>query len=608
MATTTRKRRKDTGIDYDKFAAAFNASWRALKPFRENRRLAIKEYAGNHYGDRAADERIPLNLISMYIQVMTRLLVAKMPRVMLSTFDKKMKRDVNASQDWMAEQLEKMQFDETLERWVTDAFFSMGILKVALASPGEAVTENWGVESGEAFADVVDLDDFNFDVHRARRMSQATYIGNRVQIPKDVLINDEGVDKEFRKKIASSESYYDDGYETGSEEKVSDLQKGDAADGCPDEFEECVTCWEVYFPRRKVVCLFVASEIEAITGRPKNDQPSLRPIKEMPWVGHSCGPYHFLCFGLIPDNAMAKGPVHDLLDLQLGVNKLLRKAMRQAERMKVLFAVRAAADKEGTRVMNASDGQIVIVDDPAGIVPVVFPGADAALVQFTMVLRDLFDFMAGNLKTLTGNAPSAPTATQEKMLAAGSSAQVEDMALRVLRGVTKVAKSLFWYWWHDPFKTMESSLSIPGMAEISITRQVKPEDRERGSYSSVKVTVDAYSMQPQTPQSRVQAIMSVIQNLFLPLAGVAQQQGINLDLPATFDKLSKYMDQPDLQELFSIQSPPQTADQMGGFETSVKPVATERTYNRVSTSERTASGEANQRTQMMGEAQNSQSY
>jgi len=609
MASTTtrsgnrRSRSKDTGVDYDRLCAAVNASYRALKPFRENRAKAVKEYAGNHYGERAAEQRVPLNLMSIFIQVMTRLLVAKLPRVLMGTFKKKMKKDVTAAQDWTNEKLEKMEFDETLERWVVDAFFSIGILKVALATPGDAVSENWGLESGEAFAEIVDLDDWVFDVKSARRFSQATYVGHRVLIPKDVLADDEQIDAKTRKKFRDPEKTYDDMVGSDRDERVHRLQQGDESTS-EDEFEEFIECWEIYLPRRRLVCLFLASELEAIQGKPSEGQASCEPLKCVPWVGPPCGPYHILGFGAIPDNAMPKAPIQDLYDLHMGFNTLFRKAMRQAERMKVVFAVRGAADKDGSRIKDAPDGMMVMVDDPSGVVPMVWPGADAALVQFAMMLKDLFDFMAGNLTTLTGRAPAAPTATQEKILAAGSSAQVDDMALRVLRATVKAVRALFWYWWHDPFKTMTSELSIPGMPEVSTTRNVRPEDREQGSFSDINLRIDVYSMQPQTPQSRMQAIMGVVQQLYIPLAQLAEKQGVYMDLQVLFDLVAKYSDQPDLSDIFSIQTPPETAGEMGGSESgTAKPAATERTYNRVSSSERTSAGEANERTQLMGAAQ-----
>lgn len=614
MATATKsasssRKKKNKDVDYDRLCTAVNAAYRSLKPFRDNRAAAVREYAGNHYGTRGPEERVPLNLLSIYVQVMTRLLVAKLPRVMISTFDKQMKSCVRAAETWTNEKLVEMGFEETLERWVVDAFFSVGIMKVALSTPNDSATNNWELDAGDPFAEVIDLDDFVFDVH-ARRFSQATFVGHRLRIQKDVLLEDDKIDAKVRKRLGDeTDQSNDNNAGADAEDRVRMLQKGEevSSDGGESEFEEFVDCVEIYLPRRGIMCLFLWSDIQGMSGKADPGKPCCEPIKVMPWIGPKCGPYHFLGLGLIPDNAMPKGPIQDLYDLHIGFNKLLRKSMRQAERQKTVYAARAAADKDGNRVMQASDGDIIIVDDPSGIVPLGFPGADAALVQFAMMLKDLFDFMAGNLTTLTGRAPAAPTATQEKILAAGSSAQVDDSAQRVLRSTGHVLRSLFWFWWHDPFKTLRSNLSIPGMPEISTISLVKPEDREKGSYDDLSIKIDAYSMQPQTPQTRIQAIMSVVQTLFLPLAQMAQQQGVYLDMQTLFDKLAHYMDQPDLADVLSIQAPPDSAGSMGGdsaaTDTGVQPAKTERTYNRVSTSEKTAQGEANGRINAMGAAQ-----
>ncbi len=609
MATTTEKSGKSrsgasSDVDYDKLCSAVNACYRSLEPFRRERAEAVRQYAGNHYGKGATDQRVPLNLIAIYVQVMTRLLVAKIPRVMISTFDKKMKPYVSTAEQWTNEKLEEMHFDETLERWVMDSFFLMGIMKVCLGTPNDAVTNNWDLDAGDPFAEIVDFDDFVFDVH-ARRLDKATFMGHRVRIQKDVLLDDKQIPAKKRKKLDQTVDVDEPHVSGDMNDKVASLQRNDETinDGGVSEFGEFIDCWEIFDTRRKCIYLFLADEMEAVTGTPEPGAESCEPLKIIPWIGPPCGPYHVLALGLTPDNAVPKGPIMDLMDLHLGFNACFVKAMQQAERQKLVYACRAAATKDGSRFIEAPDGVMIIVDDPQGVAPIAFPGADATLVQFAMMLKDLFDFMAGNLTTLTGRAPAAPTATQEKILAAGSSAQVDDMSLRVLRGAGKAIRSLFWYWWHDPFKTMRSELSIPGLPDISTTRYVKPENREEGHYSDMSLKVDAYSMQPKNPQARLQAIMGVIQNIWAPFAQQAKEQGVSVDLPMLLDFASKMMDEPAMPDIITYTTPPETAGEQGASgDMPGKPAATERTYNRVSTSEKTSTGEANGRIAAMGEA------
>ena len=107
----------------------------ALRKIRETRRDMVRLYTGRHYSEDASPQSQPVNLISLYLSIVGRSLVAKNPRVMYSTFDPTAKPAVKAMEKWANKELGRIRFDKTLQRAVIDALFSVGIIKVALADP-----------------------------------------------------------------------------------------------------------------------------------------------------------------------------------------------------------------------------------------------------------------------------------------------------------------------------------------------------------------------------------------------------------------------------------------------------------------------------------------
>src|SRR6516162_8737303 len=93
-------RSKKADVDLDRLcAAAQRARW-VLRRFRQERARAVQLYLGGHWSDEASWEKQPVNLISLYCQIVGRNLIAKNPRVLLSTFDKQNKPAVSAMQSW----------------------------------------------------------------------------------------------------------------------------------------------------------------------------------------------------------------------------------------------------------------------------------------------------------------------------------------------------------------------------------------------------------------------------------------------------------------------------------------------------------------------------
>ena len=477
-------------------------------------------------------------------------------------------------QSWANQEIEDMNLANTLQRVVVDALFSLGICKVSLATPAESAVAAFEVAAGGVMCERVDLDDFVFDVH-ARDFSEVSYIGHRYRVPLELVREDSKLYTKARKDLAPSTP---SPYNLEGDERISTLGKGPYA-GDSEEFEDLVDLWEIYLPRHKLVLTLADDNLSGATAQSGGVPLALR---EQSWLGPYCGPYHLLSYGLVPGNAMPKGPIQDLLDLHEAVNRSYRKVLRQTERQKEVMAVQGGATEDGSRIMEASDGDIIRVDNPEHPRPMVMGGANQAVLATAIHLKDLFGYMAGNLDMMGGLSPQSKTLGQDKLLAENASRAIADMQDRTITYTAKVIESMCWFWHNDPFKVMKSIYSPAGLPELAIVQQVGPEQRMALPFEELKVKIDPYSMAHATPQSRLGTLNQVVQQIILPALPLLQQQGVVFDMQAYLQKVASYADMPDLAELLTMAEPPQQ-DTTAGAERPGMAANTTRTYERQDT-------------------------
>lgn len=525
-------------VDSERLCKAVIAARKVLRETRETRREMVRQYAGYHWGNESARREVPLNLIGLYAQIVGRNLFAKNPRVMLSTFDRQHKPTVNAMNRWANKEIERSGFADVMRRVVLDGLFSYGVCKVALATPQDASSQGWNLRAGTPFCDWIDMDDFVFDTF-ARDFNSCTFIGHRYRVPLSAAKDDRRFAAHRKNLIPTPvQDYNEEG-----DERIGHIGRGDE-DAEEDEFEEHVDLWEIYLPRKRLVLTF-ASEDGA--------NPDGEPLLVQEWVGPDCGPYHVLGFQIVPGNALPKGPIMDLIDQHEQINGMLRKLSRQAERQKDLLLV--MNDEDVDRIKDANDGEAVRVHNPNGGQQVPFGGPNATLFAYFTAMKDLFSWQAGNLDSMGGLAPQAKTLGQDKMLSENASRTVADLQETTIAFTSRVLKAMCWYWWHDPFQTMQTVYQVEGLEEVSVNLEATPQDRAQVPFNSLEIKVDPYSMQFSTPQSRGAALNQLIQQIVLPALPLLQQQGITFNMQKFLEIMAGYLDMPDLQEVVSIQEP-----------------------------------------------------
>lgn len=543
-----------------------------LERFRSNKREMVRQYVGARYSEDGAPNAVPVNLLALYISIVGRNLIAKTPRFMLSTFNREARPIVRALETYGNREMERMQAAATMQRVVVDSLFSIGIAKVALATPSDAAQFSWRLTAGEPFLDDVDLDDFVFDAH-ARNFDEVSFIGHRYRVPLDT-VRDSKLYTKARKELTESR---DEPYNLEGDERISRIGMG-YWEMQTEEFEPHVDLWEVYLPRHRAV---ITLADEWLSGGPAADGDE--GLRMQRYIGPETGPYAIQCMMNVPGNIMPKAPLQDLVDLHESTNRSFRKVMRTVDRIKEWTAVQGGATEDGERAMSVNDGEIVSVDNPANVHTIVSGGqAVQQVLAIATVFRDLFSYQGGNLEVAGGLSPQAKTAHQEQILNQNAGGGIQDMQDKTVTFVSSVISKLAWYWHHHPASTYTAPYSVRGLKSIQHIRSITPDQRQAVPFSEIALEVDPYSLAHKTPQSRLKAINEVIQTIYLPLAQIAQQQGVSLDLNAYFEKAAQYMDEPDIDEILTIRRPPpQNGGSPGGSsEGPGMPAQTERTYTR----------------------------
>lgn len=556
------RRAADPKVDVGRLSSSMRACRQVLQYFREEKRKAVMQFVGRHWARDAAAKPVPINLLARYVQVVSRALVPKNPRVMFTTQQKANQPAVSIMQAWMNQRIVEMKFAETLQRWVTDALYGLAVMKVALATPADAAMEGYVAPAGVPFAECVSLDDFVYDLG-ARDFRQAGFVGHRFRIPLEVARSLDYYESAERKKLTADDASM---MNQEGDEKTALLGQGWEA-GADRDFEPMVELWEVYLPRTKRV---VTLRSDA-GGVPTSDA---KPLRVQEWVGPDCGPYHFLPLQIVPDNAMSKGPIMDLIDLHDYVNVLYRKLINQAHRQKEVLPVSGGQVDDAKNLKQASDGEMFAVDNAAAIKAISYGGPNPTNAAFAQHLADKFSSQAGNLDLLSGANPQSKTASQDKMLNENASAGVSDMQERTVAATANVLTAFGWYWWNHPQQVMTTQAHAPGLPDVGIERRLyprgvanemgqKPGMTRDGRYEDLQCRVDPYSMQYRSPQQRLAFLSGLVKEM-LPLMPLLQQQGIMFDMQFYLKKVAEYADEPDVTSLFSVQEPPPPQGPEGG--------------------------------------------
>jgi len=583
-------------VDLEKLCDAIRASRKVLEPFRVAKREAVRKYAGDQWSTETAQVPRPVNFLSLYLQIMSKSLIAHDPRATLKTFNKQYRAVVSAEEDWINPELKRMDLAATLERAGIDALYGLSVIKVSLVTPALSEKGGWEQQVGQPGAWCIDLDDWAMDPH-ARDLRELAWCGHRSRIRTESLKDSKLYEAAKRKKVLPNQDrqYNSD----AGDERISMLGRQYVSGEWITEAYDFTDIWEIYLPMEKLIVIMLSDDggsPELMEMRGENVAFDVKP-----WVGPYCGPYHYL--NLMPPvsgNAMPKGSIQDLIDMDEHLNGIMVKLIRQAARQKEVLAVSGAADGDAKRVTEAADGEVIRCDNPDKMKPMGFGGPAPNNHNFMMGLWEMLNKMGGNIELMGGLSEQSKTATQDKMLNANASSSMKWMQQAMVKFTSEVFDSLLWFHHHHPVNKMKSYREVPGLSS-PIERTITPQDRQKVPYEEIERQIDPYSLTHQTPGERLSFLNQVVTQTLIPILPMLKEQGIGINIAKYVDLMAQYGNSPDLTEI--ITNLAEAAPEEGVEEESAgKPAQTQRTYNRINASTQTGEGEVKANLQsMMGE-------
>lgn len=520
---------------------AMDYSRERMQVFRERRLAAIKEYVGAHYSNDGNPRRVPINLLELATNIYIRKLAAKAPRVLIGSEHEQLKSTaakLTMGVNHLAEH--EIGLEETFQETVVEAIFSPhGIVKIGLERRSRVEIDGYMHDVGQPFVDPVPFDDWVQDMS-AGRWDKMQYSGNRYRLPLHLVKDSDHFIKKTRDKLVATKKETIN--EEGDERAESVSQGPGAGSYRDDEYVDHVELYDLWLPLDNIVLTLPA------------ERGTNEPLAIVDWDGPEVGPYRHLMFNKVPGNLMGLPPIALWMDLHELANLLFRKLGRQASRQKMIYGVQGGATMDGKRIQAANDGDMVGVDSPAGVVPMPYPGADPANLAFFLQVKDLFTYLGGNLDALGGLGPQSETLGQDKLLTESASERLANMQDKTVAFAKGVMRDLAYYTFTDPLIELPLTKRIPG-SDIGVPVTLSAEDME-GDFLDYNFSIDPYSMQNQTPASRLGALQNIFSNFIAPFIPMLQEQGITVSFETLFDLISRYGNLPEIKDLLNYTEPP----------------------------------------------------
>ncbi len=553
-----------------------------LDDVRKARRKLLDRAAGSEWFP--SEERMPLNQMAQQEQVLVQHLSGGNPKAMVipggpgmgaAAYEQTLA--VNAVAD-------RLNMRRKFRRLVQDALYGIGICRigmvpdryVSLREIAPELDEEGEIGIGRLEVKVISLEAWVHDC-QADTLEEREFCGHAYWVAKEDI--EHYLPGVSAADLATEEKRWID--EHGSE-MAGALSRGVDGEG-QDGLRQKYWLWDLWVPSEN-----------AIVTTPVNGTGEIANVRE--WNSRPGGPYLFLYYRELPDQAIPISIQADLALVHDSLNSTFRKLIDQTREAKTVLGFKPGHESDAENVRDASTRQIVQMRDPSSVQEFTFNGPDQALLGMLLQTRELASIIGGNTDVLAGLGVQAPTATQEQMVNTNASGKIQLHEIDTADFQVEVFEAIRWYLYHeqqDPIPIVKeiegTSIRIPGQFS-AIMAAAQP-----GQFNSFLMKIEPYSGIYRSPEQRFQAVVAVWQNLIMPALqmGVLQQVP---DMDALLDLAAKYQDLPELRSL--LQYAPEGAEQQSG-EPRQSPTTT-RNYVRRSAPGPTRSGNAMQAMTMMG--------
>lgn len=501
------------------------------KRYRRARAMFIKEAVGQYYAKQfglSGDQ--PINLIFHTIRTLVPHLVMQNP---INKLETKIvaQRFYGELLGLAIDQTERdIDLKKTLRGWIVSALFGWGIVKVGLSASGEMLQfGDIRIDPGQVYASLVDLDDFVIDPI-CTEIEQATFMGSRVRVPRQLLLDTKGYDHDLVKKLPHAR-YTSDG------QRIEDMSKQGMSVMEMYSLQDFVEVVELWIP-----------EADALITIPDPKQITFdKYLRVTSYNGPKEGPYVDLSFTPpIPNNPYPVAPVSLWYDIHRMANRMFKKIMEQADRQKDIVFYNPAQADEAIDAQEALDGDWIASMAPKEINTVSIGGQNRGNEVMLQEMQTWYNYIAQNPDQLAGNIPQGQrgreTATRSQILQANASIGIEDARNILYDKTAKVSEKIGWFLHTDPMIKLPLTKRKTGGEQIQLW--LTPEQRY-GDFLRFTFKLVTRSMSRLDPAIKSKRVIEFATKLVPSLVQSAQmclQMGVPFNLMRSITDLANELD------------------------------------------------------------------
>ena len=506
-------------IGPQKLAEATRQGFNRMKSYRQARAMFIRGYVGQYYSinERAnflsQTGETPLALIFNAIRATVPHLVMQNPKTGVYTDFPQLKDFANKTARQLDSVAKQIKLYNTLRAWIVDAFFGFGVTKTGIKDSGKFISvDSINVDPGQVFVETVDLDDFVFDPMSVEPLfTDASFMGNRVRVPRQLLLDTKGYNHDLVKHLPKSP-------ETLQSQRTRDISGADTFGKDYAFFRDFVDVIELWIPDAEALITIADPVQGSVHGY----------LRETEFHGPEDGPYTYLSFSQpVPGNSLPIAPVSLWYDLQNAANSVFRKSVDQAIRQKDIILYNPANADTAKDIVDAYDGETIASDDPGAVNTISLGGSNNKNDQMVGTLQTWFNYMAGNPDQMAGLQSDVETATQAQIMQGNATIGIEDMRNILYDQTGGIMSKIAWYIADDP---LDNTLEKEDWLEFAFIIVPK-------------------SMGKISPQVRMQRMMQLATNVIPAAAQTAQlclQMGTQFNLPKFVIAVAKELDLEDI--------------------------------------------------------------
>ncbi len=520
-------------------------SRKKLDHVRESRRKLLARAKGSEWFE--SEERVPINQMAQQEWALVQHLAGGDPKALVVPGGPEMGPAAYEQTLAINAVAARLNIRRKFRRLVQDALYGIGICRIGMVRGknipireiAPELDEEGEVGIGQLEMQVISLESWVHDC-QADCLEEREFCGHAYWVDKeDIESYLPGVKPE---QLETDEKRWIDEHGSAMAGAISRGVDGDGSDNYRDKY----WLWDLWVPKQNVI----------IT-TPVNGNGEIANVR--PWRSRPGGPYLFLYYRELPDQAIPISIQADLALVHDSLNSTFRKLIDQTREAKTVLGFKPGHEGDAEGIRDASSRQIIQMRDPTAVQEFNFNGPDQALLGMLLQTRELASIIGGNTDVLAGLGSQSPTATQEQMVSQQAGGKIQLHEVDTADFQVEVFEAIRWYLYHEQLEPIPIVGEVEG-TDIRFQEMFNAPKAQSmpGTFDSFQLKIEPYTGIYRAPEQRFQAMLSLWERLIVP----AVQLGI-LDRTPDMDALMKiaaqYLDMPELMQLLRAVSPEEQA-------------------------------------------------